>query len=468
MSNSELASIFEDLADMEEMEGNSWESLAYRRVAASIAVLSEDVSDIYSRGKLRSIEGVGEAIEKKIIEYLKTGSISKHVELKKKYDIDLRSLRNIHGLGPKRILSLYRNLGIKSLDDLEEAVKNGKIAGLSGFGLKSQESLKKSIEIYRTTGGNRLLLADCYENLLSIAEKLRNSGLFEKVEIAGSVRRMRETIGDLDILAVTSFPERAVDYFVSMNEVHSVVVRGDTKITVSLKIGINCDLRIVESSSFGAALQYFTGSKQHNIALRDRSIEKGMKLNEYGLFLGDRIVSSTTEESVYSALGLDWIPPELRENMGEIAAAESHSLPILVSYDHIKGDLHSHTTYSDGHSSLEQMANKASSLGMEYLAITDHSRSLPVANGLSPEEFRKRNSEIDKLNDKFHNFRLLKGVELEILKDGGLDLPVDSLKEMEWVVAGMHQWISENPSENTKRLITSIESGFVDAIAHPT
>ncbi|MDS0257350.1 DNA polymerase/3'-5' exonuclease PolX [Thermoplasmatales archaeon AK] len=468
MSNSELASLFEDLADLEEMGGNRWEALAYRKVAASIAMLSEDISDIYARGDLRKIEGVGDAIEKKIIEYLKTGSISKHRELKKKFDIDLRTLRNIQGLGPKRIRSLYESLGIRNLDDLQRAIDDKRIAALKGFGLKSQESLKKAVEIFRTTGGNRIPLAECYDALTGIAEKLKASGLFNVVEIAGSARRMKETVGDLDLLVVTDMPEKASDYFTHLDEVQSVIVRGETKISVVLRIGLNCDMRIIDRSSFGAALQYFTGSKQHNIAMRDRAISMGMKLNEYGLYRGDSVVSSLTEESVYGSLGLDWIPPELRENMGEIEAAQSHMLPKLVEYSHVRGDLHSHTTYSDGHSSLEEMANKAVSMGLQYLGVTDHSQSLLVANGLTPERFRERNSLIDRLNERFDGFRLLKGVELEILKDGTLDLPADSLSEMDWVLGALHQWVSDSLEENTKRLVTAIGSGLLDAIAHPT
>ncbi|HLH85253.1 MAG TPA: DNA polymerase/3'-5' exonuclease PolX [Thermoplasmataceae archaeon] len=468
MSNSELASLFEDLADLEEMGGNRWETLAYRKVAASIAMLSEDISDIYARGDLRKIEGVGEAIEKKIIEYLKTGSISKHKELKKKFDIDLRTLRNIQGLGPKRIRSLYESLGIRNLDDLQRAIDDNRIAALKGFGLKSQESLKKAVEIFRTTGGNRIPLAECYDALTGIAEKLRASGLFNVVEIAGSARRMKETVGDLDLLVVTDTPEKASDYFTHLDEVQSVIVRGETKISVVLRIGLNCDMRIIDRSSFGAALQYFTGSKQHNIAMRDRAISMGMKLNEYGLYRGDSVVSSLTEESIYGSLGLDWIPPELRENMGEIEAAQSHILPKLVEYGQVRGDLHSHTTYSDGHSSLEEMASKAVSMGLQYLGVTDHSQSLLVANGLTPERFRERNSLIDRLNERFDGFRLLKGVELEILKDGSLDLPADSLSEMDWVLGALHQWVSDSLEENTKRLVTAIGSGSLDAIAHPT
>ncbi len=468
MSNRELASKFNDLADMEEIEGNRWESLAYRKVALSISTLSEDAGELMKKGSLRTIEGVGAATEKKIIEYLETGKITKHETLKEKYPIDFESLRNVQGLGPKRIALLYRELGVKNLEDLESAVEEGSVSTVPGMGKKSEESLKKSIEVHKKTGSNRLFLALIYDSLESFLGKILASGLFRKAEIAGSARRKRETVGDLDILAVCDDNRKCADFFTSMDEVEDVVVNGETKISVRLKYGINCDLRLMDDQSYGAAMQYFTGSKEHNIVVRDLAIEKGLKLNEYGLYRDTERVAGSSEEGVYKALGLDWIPPELRENLGETGAARTHSLPELVEYGDIKGDFHSHTNSSDGASTLEQMVNRAKEMGMEYIAVTEHSSSLKVANGLDEERFRNRNAEIDRMNDTNPGIRVLKGVELEIRKDGSLDLSPDLLDDMDVVVGALHQWVTDDIKENTNRVVRAVESGKLFTLAHPT
>lgn len=468
MINRELALIFEEMGDIEEIEGNRWESIAYRRVALSIGTLSEDVKEIYRRGELKEIDGVGKSIELKIIQYIEEGKISKYEEMKKKYPVDFTILRKIQGLGPKRIAVLYRELGIKNIEDLKEAVEEDRISTLSGFGEKSQESIRKNIEIYLRTGSSRLVLGYYYGQFTAILDKLLKSGHFSRADIAGSVRRMRDTIGDLDILAVCDNPAECVDYFLSLDEVHSTVVRGETKVSVLLDIGINCDLRIVPLESYGAALQYFTGSKEHNIRTRDIAISRGMKLNEYGLFRDDSIVAGGTEEEVYRALGLEWIPPELRENMGEIEAASEGKLPDLIRAEDVLGDFHTHTSESDGRSSLEEMVSAAADFGHEFIAITDHSVSLKIANGLDEKRFRKQFSNIDRLMEKYKQISILKGVELEILKDGSLDLPEGILKEMDFVIGGLHQNISEDIKINTNRFVKAIESGHISTIAHPT
>lgn len=468
MSNQELAAIFQDLADMEEIEGNRWESLAYGKVALSIATLLEDVGEMRRKGTLRNIEGVGQAIEKKIIQYLETGGVEKHTELKKKYPIDFSSMRQVQGLGSKRIASLYQNLGITNLEELEGAIERSEVSVVPGFGKKSQESLKKAIEVHKRTGSSRLFLANIHESLERLLQKIRQSGLFKRVEIAGSVRRRRETIGDLDILAVCNDVEKCIDYFTSLDEVEDVIVRGESKVSVRLSFGINCDLRIMENDSYGAAMQYFTGSKEHNIKMRDLAISKDLKLNEYGLFRGEESVAGKDESEVYSYLGLDLIPPELRENLGEIDAARSGTLPDLVKYENVKGDFHTHTDESDGSNTLEEMVNRASELGRKYIAITDHSKSLRVANGLDEERFAKRNLEIDRINDSGGSTTVLKGVELEILKDGSLDLSDELLDEMDIVVVALHQWVKDDIKSNTDRVLKAIESGKAFTLAHPT
>lgn len=468
MINQELSSIFEDLADMEEIDGNRWESLAYRKVSISISLLSEDIVEIYRRGQLRNVEGVGSAIEKKIIEYIESGKIQKHEELKQKYNIDFTSLRKIQGLGPKKIAALYNSLGIKNLDELIDAIKSDRVSTIPGFGKKSQESLAKSIEIFLTTGANRKPIAFCYDFIEAFLDKLRRSGKFTQIELAGSARRMKDTIGDIDILASSNDSATAADYFVSMDEIKHVIAKGDTKSAVLLSLGLNCDLRIIDEDSFGAALQYFTGSKEHNIRLRDIAISKGLKLNEYGLYRGKQSIAGFTEEGIYHNLDLDWVPPELRENMGEIEAAMERNLPTIIPYDKVKGDFHVHTNASDGHSSLKEMIAAAEVLEYDFVAITEHSKSLKVANGLDEERFSKRNREIDAINEAGNHIRILKGVELEILRDGTLDLSRSMLEEMDVVVGALHQAVSDNIDTNTGRLVKAIESGLITILAHPT
>lgn len=468
MSNRELASIFQELADLEEIEGNRWESLAYRKVANSITNLTENVEEVSKRGALRELDGVGAATEKKILEYIETGSISKHRKMKEKYPIDLITLGKIQGLGPKRIALLYSNLGIKNVDDLELALSNDSISSLPGFGTKSEESLKKSLDVYKRTGANRLFLADVYDDVQEFLNRMKVNGHFIRAEIAGSSRRRRETVGDLDILAVCRNTSDCTDYFTSLKEVKDIVAKGSTKVTVRLSYGINCDLRIIQPESYGAALQYFTGSKEHNIRMRDLAISQGLKLNEYGLFRDDRSIAGESEEEVYKALGLDWIPPELRENLGEIESASKHNLPDILRFEDVISDFHTHTSETDGTNTLEEMVQSAKASGLKYMAVTDHSQSLKVAKGFDEKRLRKRNQEIDDLNSKDQAFRVLKGVELEIKKDGSLDLPGNILREVDVVLLALHQWISSNTEENTSRVVKAVESGFGFSLAHPT
>lgn len=467
MFNEELASIFDEMADMEEIEGNRWESLAYRRVAGNISSLGEDVRELAKRGDLKTIEGVGDKSEKKILQYIAEGKITHHVNLKEKYPIDFVALRRIQGLGPKKIFVLYKELGVKSVEDLESAIKQNQISTLAGFGMKSQENLRRGIETFKRGVSGRVLLGAAFGEIAQMRALLLGSGLFKRLELAGSFRRMKETIGDADFLVVADDREKATDFFVSMESVSGVVVKGGSKVTVNLKMGITCDLRFIEADSFGAALQYFTGSKDHNVRLRDLAISKGMKLSEYGLFSDSKIVTSKEEKEIYHALGLEFIPPELRENTGEIDAAANGKLPDLVKYDEIRSDLHMHTSDSDGKNSLEEMATAASNLKLEYFAITNHSKSLKVANGLDEKRFSTFNKRIEQLSEET-GLRILKGVEMEILKDGSLDLHREALEELDFVLASLHQQVSANRDENTKRVVSAIQSGLVDAIAHPT
>lgn len=468
MSNQELAGMFFDIADMLEIENVQWEPRAYRKVALAISTLPVDVKQIYEQGKLTDIEGVGKSISGSIEEYIKTGSITKYRKLKKKYPIDFATFRKVQGMGPKRVYTLYKKLKIKNLDDLKSAIEKNKIRKLEGFGEKSEEQLKNNMESFSRVKSERRMLGYVIEDLEALVEKLRKSGLFERVELAGSSRRMKETVGDFDILAVSSKPQKGMDFFVKMKEVNSVIVKGRTKTSVKLAIGLNCDLRVVESKSFGAAMQYFTGNKDHNVKLRKIAISKKLKLNEYGVFKKDKTIAGKTEKEVYASLGMDVMDPEMRENMGEIEASQSHSLPKLMRYEEVQGDLHSHTTNSDGTNSLGEMVAAAKKWGHKYIAITEHSKSLPVAKGLDENRFERLFKQIDKMNEK-SDIRILKGVEMEILKDGSLDLKSSTLKKMDIVIGAIHQWTrGQDKKTLTNRVIKAIESGLVTTIAHPT
>jgi DNA polymerase (family 10) len=473
MKNQELADVFDDLADMEEIEteidpGAKWKAIAYRNAAVTLRNMNEDVEEIYKQGRLREIPGIGEKIAAKIEEYLKTGKITKHEELKKKYPINFKEFRNIEGIGPKRLYVLYKYLGITNLEQLKKAIEEHKIRNIPGFGEKSEQKMKEAIEMYeKTTVAERKPLAYCWDYINGIVDKLRSSGLFERVEIAGSTRRMKETIGDVDVLGISDNP-KAMDFFVSLPEVKQVIVKGETKTTVLLDLGLTCDLRVLDRNSFGAALQYFTGSKEHNIKVRKYAQDKGYKLSEYGLFKDDQMIAGKTEEEVYNALGMDWIPPELREDMGEVEAALEHKLPKLVEYNEVIGDLHAHTKDSDGSNSLEEMVEAAIKRGLKYIAITNHTKSLPVSGGMDENELLEFINRARKVSERYKQITILVGAEIEILKDGSLDLSPNVIHQLDYAIAALHQWTNMSKEELTQRYLKAINSGLVSAIAHPT
>lgn len=459
--------MFEELADLEEIEGNRWGAIAYRKVSASILKLTEDISAYGRRGELRTIDGVGTAIEKKILQYLESGQIEKLDEMKKKYPVDFSGLRKVQGLGSKTIAALYNSLGVRNIEDLRKAIESHQISSLKGFTEKTEEKLRRGLEIVSASAG-RLLLANTFDYIQEMAENLRKSGFFQKVTVAGSTRRMKETIGDVDILVTSDVPSSGIDYFLSLKNVREIIVRGESKVTVSLDIGITCDLRIIDAESYGAALQYFTGSKEHNIRMRDIAIQKGLKLNEYGLFRGNESIAAGEEDQVYQALGLQPVPPELRENSGEIEAAIEGKLPGLLELSDIKGDFHTHTNRTDGFGTLDDLYAQARLMRLEYVIITDHSKSLPVAKGLDSKRFHDLFNDIDMFNRKAEGFMFLKGIEMEILRDGSLDMDRGTLSKMDFVMAAMHQWASSDMEENTSRIVKAVESGQIDVLAHPT
>jgi len=469
MKNAEIARILEEIAAMLEAEGVEWKPNAYRKAALTIATLSEDIEEVYKQGRLRELPGVGESIAQKIEEYLKTGKIKYYEELKQKYPIDFASFSKIEGLGPKTIVKLYKFLKIKNLEDLKKAVEEHKIRDLPGFGEKSEEKIKKSIELYEQTP-QRQLLGFVLPEAETLKKKLEKSGLVERVEIVGSIRRMKETIGDIDILTIIKpgvDPMKVMDFFVSLPEIKEVIAKGPAKTSVALKIGMDCDLRVFEEKSFGAAMLYFTGSKEHNIEVRKIAIKKGYKLNEYGLFKDDTLVAGKSEEEIYRKLGMQYIPPEMREARGEVDLALKNKLPKIVEYNEIKGDLHIHSKYSDGANSIKEIAEYAKKLGYEYIAITDHSSNLKIAHGLSDEQYRKQFKEIEKV-EKEVGIKIFKSGEVDILKDGSLDISKETAKEMDFVITAVHTNFSMSKEEMTNRVIKALRSKLVTILAHPT
>lgn len=456
------------------MEGVAFKPRAYEKIAEVLGSFDEDLANIYKKGGLKALQdipGVGKSSAEKIEEYIKTGKIGAHEELKKKMPVNLAELAGIEGLGPKKIKHLYEKLGIRTLKDLDTAVKTGKVKGLSGFGEKSAGRIGQGIA-FRKTGSSRFILGYIYASIDKIREKLSKIDGVSAVTLAGSMRRRRDTVGDADILAVASDDRKIMDAFASLKDVVSVVAKGETKTSVKLLSGMNVDLRVVGPDSYGAALNYFTGSKAHNIALREIAVEKGYKLNEYGLFKGNKQIAGKNEEEIYKALGLNYIEPELRENLGEIELSKKGKLPALVEYRDIQGDLQIQTDWTDGKNTIEEMAEAAVKLGRKYILITDHTKRLAMTNGLDEKRLLKQMAEIDRINNSFKkrkiDFTILKGSECDILKDGSLDLPDAILSKLDVVGASVHSYFKLTLEEQTKRIKRAMSNPNVDIIFHPT
>ncbi len=475
MANKELAEIFNEMADMLSVDSRPtarFEVRAYQNAAMLLLSLDEDVSELYRReGKegLMSIKGIGKGLADKIEEYIKTGHVKKYDKMKKEYPIDFANLTKIEGMGAKKAIALYKKLGVKDIPSLKSAIEKHEIRELEGFGERSEQLLAKGVEMLEVSKG-RLLLSDALPVAESIVSNLLESRLVEKAVICGSTRRMKETIGDIDILAISKDPEKVMDLFVKQKYVSNTVVKGPTKTTVLLGIGTTCDLRVISPESFGAAMQYFTGSKEHNVEVRKIAISKGYKLNEYGLYdKNDKVISAIDERDIYSRLGMDWIEPEMRENRGEIALAKAHKLPKLVNLEDLRGDLHSHTVETDGTNTLEEMANAAIAKGFEYLAVTNHTKSLRVAHGMDEKKFTEFFKRIDALNEKLDGkIKILKGAEVDILKDGSLDLDKSVLGKMDCVIGAVHSNFNMGIKEMTDRVKKAIGTGSINILAHPT
>jgi DNA polymerase (family X) len=460
------------MLSIEDTPSSKFEVRAYQKASLTIGTLQEPVEDIYRKDGVKGLmelSGIGKGIAASIEEYIKTGKMRKYDSLKKKYPIDMKALTDIEGIGARKAIALYRELGVKNVNDLKKAVSDHKISKLEGFGQRSEEVIAKSLEFYEKRGG-RLLLGNALPVAESIVDKFLKSGIVEKAVIAGSARRMRETVGDLDVLVTSNKSKEVMELFTKMSEVSGVVSSGPTKTSVRLKIGINCDLRVIEPESFGAALQYFTGSKDHNVQVRTISVNKGYKLNEYGLYDSKgKIIVAKDEESIYEKLGMQWMPPEMREARGEVKLAQEHKIPTLVDLKDMRGDLHTHTNDTDGTSTLEEMADAAIALGLEYFATTNHTKSLTIAKGMNESQFAKYFKKVDKLNESLGGkIKILKGAEVDILKDGSLDLSDECLKTMDCVVGAVHSYFKMTEQEMTARIKKALDTGHVNILAHPT
>lgn len=471
MKNKEIAKIFYEISEFLKMEQETgYRIAAYEKAGLAIEALDQDVGKIYSeKGKdgLRQISGIGEIFSNKIEEYLKKGKINLHQDYLKKMPVNLNELLSVEGIGPMTIKTLYSELKIKNLKDLEKAAKKGLIAPLFGFGEKTEKNILQSIEFVKKSQG-RFLLAEVLPIVQEIEKSLKSLKEVDKVSVAGSVRRRKETIGDIDFLVVSKKPKKVMQYFVSLPGVVKIWGQGSTKSSVRLQGGLDVDLRIVPAKSYGAALQYFTGSKEHNIETRKIAIDLGLKLNEYGLYKGKKMIASKTEKQIYSALNMQYVEPELRQDTGEIELALKKKLPKLIELKDIKGDLQCHTNWSDGENTIRQMALKAVSLGYEYLGISDHAGSLRIANGLNEKRYASQRKEIRRVDKEIKEIRILQGAEVNVLKNGSLDISDSALAKLDYVLIGVHSNMKMEKKEMTQRIIKAMKNPLVNVLVHPT
>lgn len=479
MTNELIAKQLKELGVYLQMFEAPFKPQAYEKAALIIESLNEEVSEIYKKeGKrgLTKIPGIGKGIADKIQELLKTGRIKELEQYRKKIPVDLDNLTKIEGLGPKTIKTLFQKLGIRTVVDLEKAARAGKIRTLPKFGLKSEQNILESLEFYNKTP-SRFLLDEAYALAHQIIVELKKSSDINQIVAAGSLRRMKETIGDIDLLAVTKKPtpeavRKIMNTFINLKGVVKVWEYGLSKSSVRFSKGLDCDLRLVKPEEFGSALLYFTGSKEHNIALRKIALDQGYKLNEYGLFKGQRQIAGSSEEEIYKILGLSYIEPELRENTGEIEAALAHQLPRLVSLDDIQGDLHCHSDWDGGANSIEEIMKAVQEKGYHYVGISDHTKFLRIEHGLDEKQLLAQHEVIKTLNEKLKksniNFTILHGCETNILSDGSLDISNKILAQLDYVVAGIHSQMKMSQAEMTQRLLKAIQNPNIDIISHPT
>ena len=468
MKNKEISALFEKMADLMEFKGkNPFKVSAYRKAARIIGDLTRGIEEIFQNGELKTIPGVGEGIAKKISEYLETGTVAAYDELHEGITDELMALMDIPGMGPKTLSLIHKEVGIKDMADLRGALEDGRLIELPGMAEKKVENIKRGIELLARSRG-RINLGLAFPLASRIVESMKRATGLPKIEVAGSLRRMREDIGDIDILATGSEGKEIIAAFTGLPEVREVLASGDTKGSVVVEGGTQIDLRVVEEESYGAALQYFTGSKPHNIHLRTIARSNDIKINEYGIFRNDKRIGGRDEFEVYNALEMIWIPPELREDRGEIEAAQRGELPNLLEKSDVQGDLHVHSNWSDGSSELDEIARWGKSMGYQYVAICDHSKSLKIVRGLAEDRLLRQMDEIDRINERLDGFRLLKGTEVDILPDGTLDLSDEVLSHLDIVIAAIHTGFKQPRERITKRILMAMQNPHVDIIAHPT
>jgi DNA polymerase (family 10) len=468
VKNQEIADLYKSLADILEITGEGvFRVNAYRRAARIIEDLSSDVADLVESGELLKIPGIGKGTADGVAEYLETGSMGRYDEARKSIPKGLVELLLVPGLGPKTIGLLWKELDVRSLKGLKRLLRGKKILELPGIGPKKVDNIEAGIRVYESRSG-RLTLGAVLPPALATVDDLREATGIEDITLAGSIRRWRETIGDVDILALSSDPGPVVEAFTTLPRVAEVLAAGSTKASVRTKDGLQIDLRVVPGDAYGAALSYFTGSQAHNVRLRGLSQSKGLKLNEYGLYRGERRVAGRTEEAIYKKLGMQYVPPELREDRGEVEAALEKELPELLELGDIRGDLHVHSDYSDGHSTIEEVARAAKAMGYKYVSINDHSHSLGVAHGLTVERLHQQMEEIAEVNGRVRGMTVLTGTEVDILSDGSLDFPDETLEKLDIVVASVHSGFQQSRDKITGRILSAIENPHVDIIGHPT
>jgi DNA polymerase (family 10) len=480
MDNKEIAKILYEISEYLAMEDIPFKPRAYERAAMAIEELEDKVEDIYKKEGLKGlmdIPTVGEGIADRVEELIKTGKIGYYERLKKKTPVKVDELTAVEGVGPKIIKKLYKKIGVKNLTDLEKAAMAGKIRKLEGFGQKSEENILRGINFLKSSGG-RFVLGFIMPEVREIEKRIGDFPGVKKAIVAGSIRRRKETIGDGDLLVAVSSPragQKIMEIFVSMPEVMHVYSQGPTRSSVRLKNGMDFDIRVVPEESFGAALQYFTGSKDHNIELRKIAIKKGLKLNEYGVFRGKKMIAGKNEEEVYKILSLKWMEPELRENIGEIEASLNNKLPKIIGYNDLRGDLQIQTNWTDGSNSIEEYVEEAMKIGFEYIVITDHTKGLAMTGGLDEKKLVQQGKEIDKINSRLRQgfggrakFRILKGAEVNILRDCILYIKDETLKKLDVVAIAVHSGFKMSKRDMTERIIKAMKNPHADILFHPT
>ena len=467
MKNQLIAKILNNIADILELQEVEFKPIAYRRAAQSIESLSEAIEDVYEKGKLEDIPGVGKHIAEKIAEIIETGKLKYYEQLKKEVKVDVEQLNEIPSLGPKKIKVLYKKLDVKNLKDLEKVLREHKVRELEGFGEKTEETLLHGIELLKKRP-SRFLYIHTLPIVEMISKTLQRYDFVKRVEIAGSFRRGKETVGDLDFLVVSSQPSKVMDVFTSMKEVKEVLAKGETKSSVRLSNGMQVDLRVVNEKEYGAALLYFIGSKEHNVELRKLALKKGWTLNEYGLtkLKDKKWIAGRTQDEIYQKLGLRFIDPELRENRGEIEAARAGKLPTIITAKDIKGVFHNHSVWSDGNNTLLEMAQKAEELKLKFISFNDHFGHIGITNPLTEKRLGKYLQELSKVQKKV-GIKVFTGVEIDILKDGKLPLSAKKLKELDVVVASVHVSINMKEKEMTKRVCDALNNYPVNILGHP-